>query len=515
MIIMLQPGAGADQFEREVFALFKEFAKKNLIDELAGGPKNKLEIEQQVDMSFRFNKGAHDCFFVWECKNPEDPDNFSLKPAVEQLKIRYDLIEEKYKPKYCPSAEVKPVFAVNITLDQLRTAPDSVLFLMNPPPPYFTKDHLDYYKQLLTSYGAEYTFPTLMLETFNIRVDYGGTLVFPALKTERFGKTLYTFQAKAGDLIRIAYVHRATSANIPAQAYQRMLDPERLKDIAAKLKEKSFEANFPNNIIGSVDQLDCSFNPFEDQANFGTLELKNRYGSLRVVDGQHRLYSFLYTKELKDNFVLPVSAFLNLTQEEQSIIFASINYYAKRVTPDLIDYLFSLETKRSAVGRAAYVCRKLSEEDHVFGDDRLFLGYERSRKGRYLGLHSIVRVLIYDRYNLISDKGGRIQIDRDDEETPRKILREYFRSMKDNFSSNWNDRKDGFVKTSNGIAVFLGLLYRMALREPQEKLTQSTFDKYFKRLKGTRWSYYREQGLTSEGVRWEVIKKLSKRMKLD
>jgi len=515
MIIMLQPGAGADPFEREVFVLFKEFAKKGLIDELAGGAKNKLEIEQQVDMSFRFSKGSHDFFFIWECKNPEDPNNFSLKPAVEQLNIRYGLIEEKYKPKYCPSAVIKPVLAVNIALDQFRMIPDSVLVLMNPQPPYFTRDHLDYYKQLVTAYGAEYTFPILMLEIFNVRIDYGEKLVYPALKTERFGKTLYTFQAKASDLLRIAYVHRATSANIPAQAYQRMLDPKRLKDIAVKLKEKSFEANFPNNIIASIGQADCSFKPFESQTDFGTLELKNRYASLRVVDGQHRLYSFLYTKDLKDSFVLPVSAFLDLTQEEQSIIFASINYYAKRVTPDLIDYLFSLETKRSAVGRAALICRNLSDKDHVFGNDRLFLGYEKSRKGRYLGLHSIVRVLTSKRYNLITDSGGRIQLNKDDEETPREILREYFKSIKGNFYNDWNRRKDGFVKTSNGIAVFLGLLSRMAMREPQDKLTQNTFDKYLKRLKGTRWSYYRDQGLTSEGARWDVIKKLSKRMKLD
>lgn len=511
---MLQPGTGADSFEREVFGLFKEFAKKELIDELAGGPKNKLEIDQQVDMSFRFSKGSHDYFFIWECKNPEDPDNFSLKPAVEQLKIRYGLIEEKYKPKYCPSAVIRPVLAVNITLDQFKNTPDSVLQLMNPQPPYFTKDHVDYYSQLLTAYGAEYTFPTLMLEVFNIRIEYDGHLSFPALRAERFGKTLYTFQAKASDLLRIAYVHRATSANIPAQAYQRMLDPERLKDIAAKLRERSFETNFPNNIIASIDHADCSFMPFENQTDSGTLELKNRYGSLRVVDGQHRLYSFLYTKDLKDYFVLPVSAFLDLTQEEQSVIFASINYYAKRVTPDLIDYLFSLETQRSKVGKAALICIKLSDEDHVFGDDRLFLGYG-SRKGRYLGLHSIVRALTGERYDLIKDgKGGRIQVDKDDEETPRKVLREYFKSIRDNFYNDWSNRKDGFVKTSNGIAVFLGLLSQMARGEPLDKLTQNTFNKYLRRLKGTRWANYREQELTSEGVRWEAIKKLGKRMKL-
>jgi hypothetical protein len=53
---MLQPGLGADSFEKDVFSLFKEFAKKDLIQEIAGGPKNKLEIEQQVDMSFRFTR---------------------------------------------------------------------------------------------------------------------------------------------------------------------------------------------------------------------------------------------------------------------------------------------------------------------------------------------------------------------------------------------------------------------------------------------------------------------------
>jgi DGQHR domain-containing protein len=294
-----------------------------------------------------------------------------------------------------------------------------------------------------------------------------------------------------------------------------MLDSDRLKNIAAKLKDKSLEANFPNNIIASVDIGDCSFRTLENEPRFGVLELKNQYGSLRIVDGQHRLYSFLYAKDLKDSFDLAVGAFLNLSQEEQSVIFASINYYAKRVTPDLIDYLFSLETKRSALGSAAVICRKLSDEDSIFGDDRLFLGYEKSRKGRYIGLHSIVRVLIGDRYNLISEKCGRIQKNKGDEETPRRILRDYFVSIANNFNADWVRRKDGFVKTSNGIGVFLGLLSRMAMRESLDKLNRNTFDKYLRRLARTRWQKYREMELTSEGARWEVINQLSKKMKLD
>ena len=103
----------------------------------------------------------------------------------------------------------------------------------------------------------------------------------------------------------------------------------------------------------------------------------------------------------------------------------------------------------------------------------------------------------------------------DDEENPRVLLREYFKSIRDNFYSDWSKRREGFVKTSNGIAVFLGLLSRIAMREPPDKLNRDTFDKYLRRLKGTRWSSYSYQGLTSEGDRWEAIKKLSKKMRLD
>lgn len=511
---MLQPGPGADEFERDFFNFLKEFQKANLISELSGGPKNTLTIDQQVDVSFRFTRGTQDYFFVAECKNPEDPENFSLSQAVEQLRTRYDLVTDR-ADMICKGAFVKPVLAVNVPLDRFKTIPDSVLTLMNPQPTYFTSDHLSYYSELMSSYGPEYTLPLFLLEMFQIRVDYGGELMFPALKTNRFGKTLYTFQIKASDALRIGYVHRASASNIPAQAYQRMLDPNRLKEIAEKLKANSFEANFPNNIVAEIDPKDCAFDALEG-ADSGTLRIKNRYASLRVVDGQHRLYAFLHAPSLRDGFQLVTSAFLDLSQAEQSTVFASINFFAKKVTPDLIDYLFSLETSRTHVGKAAFICRQLSEKDHVFDKNELFLGYGTRSREHYLGLHSIVRILIDEkRYRLILPKGGKLQKDSDDEETPRYVLREYFKAIKHNFYGDWNKGKDGFVKTANGIGVFLGLLSRIVTHDDYlEELDEKRFDKYLRKLKRTRWSYLRERVSASESDRQKVILELSKRMKL-
>ncbi|MGI0015801.1 MAG: DGQHR domain-containing protein, partial [Nitrososphaera sp.] len=348
---MLRPGPGANKFEKEVFELFEKFHMKGYIEELAGGPRNKLDIAEQVDVSFRLLTDSAEYFFIVECKDPEDPENLKLKSSVEQLKVRYDLVEKITKPRNFPAGTIIPVLAVNVSPDEIRTT-GAIELLMNPRPYPITRDHIDYYKQLMNSYGEEYTFPLFLYEIFQIRLNYGEPLSIPALKTERFGKTLYTFQMPAAILLKIAYVHRATSTNIPNQAYQRMLDPARLRNIAEKLKQNSFETNFPNNIIVSADSSDCTFTPNEGSADVGILKLRNRYASLRVVDGQHRLYSFLYVDGLRDQFQLVVSALEGLSQEEQSVVFASVNYYSKRVTPDLIDYLFSLESRRGKIGRA-------------------------------------------------------------------------------------------------------------------------------------------------------------------
>lgn len=104
---------------------------------------------------------------------------------------------------------------------------------------------------------------------------------------------------------------------------------------------------------------------------------------------------------------------------------------------------------------------------------------------------------------------------KDDISVPKRILGEYFKCVKKNFYSDWKKGKSGFVKASNGIAIFLGLLSRIAMKEASpDRLDSKLFDKYLERLSGTRWAAFRDQKLSSDSARHDTIKELSKKMKI-
>lgn len=100
---------------------------------------------------------------------------------------------------------------------------------------------------------------------------------------------LYTFEASPFELLPLAKVYRSDllpdlSPDSPAK-YQRALIPGKLEEIRRDvLTDTNFM--FPNSIL-VVLSSDCSYN-----AARRTLLIPEQYGSIEVIDGQHRLFSY-------------------------------------------------------------------------------------------------------------------------------------------------------------------------------------------------------------------------------
>ncbi|MDF1659778.1 MAG: DGQHR domain-containing protein [Verrucomicrobiales bacterium] len=98
-----------------------------------------------------------------------------------------------------------------------------------------------------------------------------------------------TFLADPYDLLPIAHVWRrdlfpGASPNQSAR-YQRMLVSKKLKAIRKDLLSNP-DFVFPNSIL-AVLSPDCSYSKSTKE-----LSIKGTYGSLQIVDGQHRLYAY-------------------------------------------------------------------------------------------------------------------------------------------------------------------------------------------------------------------------------
>ncbi len=152
---------------------------------------------------------------------------------------------------------------------------------------------------LLENYAeciGKYTRP-LFLDHFGLRVGRDNFALIPKVMPIRHkivasnipSANLYTFEVSPYDLLPAAQVFRRDLlpdlSPEPAQDYQRPLVSEKLKSIRKTLLT-GVDFMFPNNILVVLSN-GCKYSD-QDQ----TLQIPTKYGSISVIDGQHRLFSY-------------------------------------------------------------------------------------------------------------------------------------------------------------------------------------------------------------------------------
>ena len=150
---------------------------------------------------------------------------------------------------------------------------------------------------------------------------------------------LYTFTASPYDLLDIAHVYRSDelpSLQAPGYNYQRPLDYDKLKKIRKNLlTDRDFM--FPSNILVILSQ-ECHYT--KDGKDSHYLHIPKKYGSLSIIDGQHRLFSYADERVksiMKDDCKIMVTAVDFKTPKEELIskfsakVFIDININQTRV----------------------------------------------------------------------------------------------------------------------------------------------------------------------------------------
>ena len=167
-----------------------------------------------------------------------------------------------------------------------------------------------------------------------------------ALKFEQNERDILLFSIPAKDLINISYFNPHEKDR--ETGIQRPYDKRRSKEIATYIDSDG--AVLANNIIINfeLEKLGLSLPDVYDEekhlldiaritkeANNGTRMVRELVGKAAfVIDGQHRLRAFDYTR--KRHFPLVVTALVDLSLAEIAEIFVKINYYQKPVNKSLV-----------------------------------------------------------------------------------------------------------------------------------------------------------------------------------
>lgn len=160
---------------------------------------------------------------------------------------------------------------------------------------------------------------------------------------------------------------------------QRTLEQRRLREIGAYIDTR--DSTFPNAIILAAnseehgdDTDEFSGAPWELNRKKGELTIPQSAAKARVVDGQHRLYGFLFSESKREDFGLLCAVFFGLPAPLQALLFATINTNQKPVRRGMALnlYGYNIDDEERDVWHpeklAVFVARRL----HWDEDSRLY-----------------------------------------------------------------------------------------------------------------------------------------------
>jgi DGQHR domain-containing protein len=181
------------------------------------------------------------------------------------------------------------------------------------------------------------------------------------------------------DLLEISYSEKRRiidEENEKEPSYfgiQRELSDRRLKEISHYVSYK--DATFPSSIVlaipsvTKIDEENDIINVEFDKTN-NKLKLRRDNKIAHIIDGQHRIFGLEKYKIDNPllanilNFELLVSIFVDIDDDNQSMIFATINKAQTKVNKSLVYDLFELAKTKSPQRTAHNIVKLLNEENN-------------------------------------------------------------------------------------------------------------------------------------------------------
>ncbi len=298
----------------------------------------------------------------------------------------------------------------------------------------------------------------------NLNISFGRSINVPAIEIQQKSYKFYITKLRPSFLLKAAYVARRAQQ---PKTYQRYLTKKRvIKEIPDFID--SGEGMFPNNLILASVKKKLSFKN-------GNLIIPSYYSSFRIIDGQHRLYSFsnVKNKNLLTNYDLPCTIFdKSIKPRDQANIFLKINDKAKKIPPSL---MFELSKDFGIVGeylRATDLLKKFEKTK-----------YFKYRIKPYSSKKGVINITTFCKNaaleELIKDNGLILKnrsylSDKDKLDLCYSFLNSYFKVVYSHFEKEWNNSKDYILCTNQGYRTLLRLLIKI-LKYTKSKKDEAKF----------------------------------------
>lgn len=276
---------------------------------------------------------------------------------------------------------------------------------------------------------------------------------------------IFLFSITPEKLLKTSVVFRKASEE-NKDAFQRILKKKRLMDIGKYVNR--IDTSLPTDIVISLpDEVEIKelklFDPHphlsdENDVKLVRLSIPLKYGSLEIIDGQHRLFGFVYAEEqVKRKFNLLLTALRDPGASRKKQLFIDINEKAKKLDPNLLTYLSYIENEVKCQSDSKLMAIKI-----VVGLNKIRSSPFKGRI-RYLDIGGEIITLKgfsgYDLKSLVSESGVlRKFVHKNKSDEYIEILSAYFSTVKSLFPKEWKDPRGYIIFTNRGITAFLKLL---------------------------------------------------------
>lgn len=259
-------------------------------------------------------------------------------------------------------------------------------------------------------------------------------------KTEQSGYIFYTFIMSGKELNSLSYVDHRSINN--SEGIQRGLSLQRCNKIGEFIQKPG--SIFANNVIINFNK-EIKFKPSDFDSSVGNLYIPKEKNIAWIIDGQHRLRGFDYSKD-KDLKII-VTAFVNIPKPAQAELFRTINKEQKGINPSLsYDLIGLIKQKESDIEVRIYkiVQALYNDEDSPWKGQIKMLGVGQGLITQ-ANFFSKLKPLMRRDFNNLNEK------------KVISILKNYFSAIKNVYADIWGSRKHILTKTL-GFGAFMYLL---------------------------------------------------------
>lgn len=313
---------------------------------------------------------------------------------------------------------------------------------------------------------------------------------------------IYLLSFKLKELLKIGRVSRyegipfALEEKEKAQ-YQRFLVKRKLNDIARKFIDNDKRKSFPNTVT-LVLSKECEIDPQDSN----TLLIPNRYSSIDIIDGQHRIFAYANEEigiDVLENAEILASAIRFQTDDQREIIrqaakiFCEINSKQAIVKNSLL-YLIKYDVlgDKDSIALAGKAILECNKGNSALGN--VFLINSLIKKNKFnLPAIPITTIVEQDLCKYLDGKGidddledidftnifrhDKIYLTNNPDQWWRNgqaILEQYFNHIKDTFPNDWKENAESNLLSAKYIAAFIRLLRDYMIDQDKNMLQVQT-----------------------------------------